>query len=232
VSKARLVITAVVVEGRGIRETARRYTVSPGWVSRLISRYRVEGEAAFEPRSRRPHTHPRAIPAATAELIIRLRHELTRQGLDAGAHTIAWHLAEQHQLTVSPATIWRTLKHAGLIIPEPSKKPKAAYVCFAAEQVGGFCQLRGVELSARMMIGQTLMRKASAAGSQPATTAIPDGMNHRSATATISPMAPTMTVRRIACGCQRSHRWWRVGDGLEVIARVLPTASLRAMHQS
>ena len=133
-SKARLVITAVVVEGRGIRETARRYTVSPGWVSRLISRYRVEGEAAFEPRSRRPHTHPRAIPAATAGLIIRLRHELTRQGLDAGAHTIAWHLAEQHQLTVSPATIWRTLKHAGLIIPEPSKKPKAAYVCFAAEQ--------------------------------------------------------------------------------------------------
>ena len=43
----------------------------------------------------------RAIPVATAELIIRLRRELTRQGLDAGAHTIAWHLSEQHQLTVS-----------------------------------------------------------------------------------------------------------------------------------
>jgi hypothetical protein len=41
------------------------------------------------------------------ELIIRLRGELAGQGVDAGPHTIAWHLAEQHQLTVSVATIWR-----------------------------------------------------------------------------------------------------------------------------
>jgi len=74
VSKARLVITAVVVQGRGVRETARSYQVSPGWVSRLVARYHVEGEAAFEPRSRRPHSQPTAIPAATVALIIRLRH--------------------------------------------------------------------------------------------------------------------------------------------------------------
>jgi transposase InsO family protein len=134
VSKARLVITAVVVQGRGVRETARSYQVSPGWVSRLVARYHVEGEAAFEPRSRRPHSQPTAIPAATVALIIRLRHQLVRQGLDAGAHTIAWHLAEQHQLQVSAATIWRILKAAGLIVPEPKKKPKTAYICFAAEQ--------------------------------------------------------------------------------------------------
>ena len=133
-SKARLVITAVVVQGRGVRETARSYKVSPGWVSRLVARYRVEGEAAFEPRSRRPYSQPRAIPAATVALIIRLRHQLARQGLDAGSHTIAWHLVEQHQLTVSEATIWRILKRAGLITPEPKKKPKSAYICFAAEQ--------------------------------------------------------------------------------------------------
>jgi transposase InsO family protein len=134
VSKARLVITAVVVQGWGVRETARSYKVSPGWVSRLVARYRVEGEAAFEPRSRRPHSQPTAIPMATAELIIRLRHRLVRQGLDAGAHTIAWHLVEQHQLTVSETTIWRILNRAGLITPEPKKKPKAAYLSFAAEQ--------------------------------------------------------------------------------------------------
>jgi len=134
VSKARLVITAVVVQGRGVRETARSYKVSPGWVSRLVARYRAEGEAAFEPRSRRPHSQPTTIPAATAALIIRLRHQLAGQGLDAGAHTIAWHLVEQHQLTVSEATIWRTLQRAGLITPEPKKKPKSAYLSFAAEQ--------------------------------------------------------------------------------------------------
>jgi transposase InsO family protein len=53
--------------------------------------------------------------------------------LDAGAQTIAWHLAEQHQLTVSEATIWRKLQQAGLITPEPKKKPKTAYRSFAAE---------------------------------------------------------------------------------------------------
>ena len=133
-SKARLVITAVVVEGRPVREVSAAYGVARSWIYELLVRYRSEGEAAFEPRSRRPHSQPTATPAATVALIIRLRHQLVRQGLDAGSHTIAWHLIEQHQLRVSEATIWRTLQRAGLIIPEPKKKPKTAYICFAAEQ--------------------------------------------------------------------------------------------------
>jgi len=134
VSKARLVITAVVVEGRPVAQVAADYGVSRQWIYKLLARYRVEGEEAFEPHSRRPHNQPTAIPVATVELIIKLRRGLTRQGLDAGAHTIAWHLTEQHQLTASPATIWRILKRAGLITPEPNKKPQSSYICFAAEQ--------------------------------------------------------------------------------------------------
>ena len=133
-SKARLVITAVVVEGRPVAQVAADYGVSRQWIYKLLARYRVEGEEAFEPHSRRPHNQPTAIPVATVELIIKLRRGLTRQGLDAGAHTIAWHLTEQHQITASPATIWRILKRAGLITPEPNKKPQSSYICFAAEQ--------------------------------------------------------------------------------------------------
>jgi transposase InsO family protein len=66
-SKARLVITAVVAEGLSQGEAARRYGVSQGWISRLVARYRAEGETAFEPRSRRPKTSPAAIRFA-AEL--------------------------------------------------------------------------------------------------------------------------------------------------------------------
>jgi hypothetical protein len=44
------------------------------------------------------------------------------------------------------------------------------------------------------------MRKVSAAASQPATTPIPNGASQRSTIATISPLAPTMTVRRVAGG--------------------------------
>jgi hypothetical protein len=46
-SKARVVITAIVVEGRTHGEVARAYGVSQGWISRLVARYRVEGGAAF-----------------------------------------------------------------------------------------------------------------------------------------------------------------------------------------
>src|SRR5829696_5720732 len=127
-------ISAVVVEGRSVGEVSAAYRVARSWIYELLARYRAEGEVAFEPRARRPRHQPTAIPAATAELIIRLRGELAGQGLDAGPHTIAWHLAQHHQLTVSAATIWRTLKRAGLIVSEPKKKPKSAYVSFAAEQ--------------------------------------------------------------------------------------------------
>jgi transposase InsO family protein len=127
------VITAVVVEGRSQAEVARSYGVSKGWVSKLIARYRAEGEAAFEPRTRRPKTSPTAIEAATVELIIRLRKELSEQGLDAGPDTIAWHLHHHHQLTVSRATISRYLARHGLVTPAPKKRPRSSYIRFQAE---------------------------------------------------------------------------------------------------
>ena len=132
-SKARLVITAVVTEGRSQGEVARAYGVSQGWVSRLVGRYRAEGEAAFEPRSRRPRTSPTAISADTADLIITLRKDLAGQGLDAGPQTIAWHLQHHHHIRVASATISRYLARAGLVTPDPAKRPKSSYLRFAAE---------------------------------------------------------------------------------------------------
>jgi transposase InsO family protein len=112
---------------------ARAYGVSQGWVSRLVARYLGEGEAAFEPRSRRPKTSPSAISPEVAGLIVQLRKELSGQGLDAGPHTIAWHLEHHHQIRVSPATISRYLSRAGLVVPEPAKRPKSSYLRFEAE---------------------------------------------------------------------------------------------------
>jgi transposase InsO family protein len=134
VSKRRLVITAVVIEGRSQSAVAREYGVSQAWISRLVARYRAEGEAAFEPRSRRPHTSPARLTQATIDLIIELRERLASKGLDAGPHTIAWHLEHHHGLIVSPASIHRHLRAAGLIEPQPQKRPKSSYIRFAAEQ--------------------------------------------------------------------------------------------------
>ena len=130
----RLLITAVVVENRHVPEVAAAYGVSRSWVYRLLDRYRREGEAVFEPRSKRPASNPLAIPTEAVDLIIELRHKLTATGLDAGPDTIGWHLEHHHGLTVSRATIARYLAKAGLVVPEPTKRPKSSYIRFAAEQ--------------------------------------------------------------------------------------------------
>jgi len=132
-SKRRLVITAVLA-GQSQSEVARTYGVSQGWISKLMARYRLEGEDAFEPLSRAPLSSPAATPPQTVELVLRLRKQLDDVGLDAGADTIGWHLTHHHATVLSRATINRILTRAGAITPDPSKRPKSSYLRFEADQ--------------------------------------------------------------------------------------------------
>lgn len=100
-SKARLVITAIEIEGRSVADVVDAYGVSRSWTYELLARYRAEGEAAFEPRSRRPKTNPTAISDRAITLIVELRKKLAESGLDAGPDTIAWHLEHHHQIEAS-----------------------------------------------------------------------------------------------------------------------------------
>ncbi len=131
-TSTRLLITAMVVENRPAGEVAATFGVSTSWLYELLARYRREGEAVFEPRSRRPETNPNATPAEVVDLLVRLRKELTGQGLDAGPETICWHLAHHHHITVARATVARHLTARGLIIAEPKKRPKSSYIRFEA----------------------------------------------------------------------------------------------------
>ncbi len=131
-SKARLVITALFVEGQQAAEVARRYGVHRSWVYKLKTRYQADGDAALEPRSRRPNTSPGATPAASIEVVLALRKRLSESGPDAGAETIGWHL--HHHLDLSRATINRILARAGAVSAQPRKRPKSSYIRFAAEQ--------------------------------------------------------------------------------------------------
>ncbi len=124
---------AVVTEGRTHAEVAAEHGVSRSWVTRLVGRYRAEGEAAFEPRSRRPISSPTKIDSDVTDLIVNLRQSLTDSGLDAGPHTIRWHLETHHGIVVSVSTIRRRLLAAGLIEPAPKKRPKSSYTRFEAE---------------------------------------------------------------------------------------------------
>jgi transposase InsO family protein len=139
-SMARLVITAVTIEGRSKSEVARDYGVSRVWVQKLVHRFQSEGAVAFEPRSRRPHSSPHAVDAEVEDAIIRLRKELSKQGLDAGAETIAAHLARQtptgggRPATPAVSTIWRVLSRRGFVRPQPQKRPRSSWRTFCADQ--------------------------------------------------------------------------------------------------
>jgi transposase InsO family protein len=107
--------------------------VSRRWVQKLVARYQAEGEAAFEPRSRRPHSNPRRTPGAIEDAIVALRKQLAEAGHDAGAETIAWHLREQNGTAPSVATIWRVLSRRGFVSQQPHKRPRSSWRRFAAE---------------------------------------------------------------------------------------------------
>ena len=133
-SLGRLVVTAVKVEGRTKAEVGRDYGVSRRWVYELVRRFDAEGEAGLEPRSRRPRASPHRTPAALEDEIVELRKELLDRGLDAGAHTIAVHLARRHNSAPSVATIWRVLSRRGLVTPQPQKRPRSSFIRFEADQ--------------------------------------------------------------------------------------------------
>ena len=133
VSKRRLVITAVLTGGPQ-SQVARKYHVSQGWITRLMARYRLEGEGVFEPASRAPRSHPNATSAQDVELVVALRAQLTAAGHDAGADTIGWHLRHHRGRDLSRATIHRILVRAELVGPAPQKRPRSSYIRFEADQ--------------------------------------------------------------------------------------------------
>jgi hypothetical protein len=91
----------------------------------LIAGYRAGGYGALEPRCRRPRSCTHETPAEVVEAIVRLRGQLAGEGHDAGAATIAYHLAQRMDRVPSRATIWRILKREGLITPQPQKRDHA-----------------------------------------------------------------------------------------------------------
>ncbi len=128
-----MVVDAVVLEGRSLRDVARTYGVSKSWVAELVTRYREGGEAALAARSRAHHGDPRAMSPETEERVVRLRKELTDLGTGAGAQSIQVHLLSRYGEAPSVSAIYRALQRRGFITPEPRKRPKASYVRFEAE---------------------------------------------------------------------------------------------------
>ena len=131
--KARFLVETHLRTGRPLAELAAAHGVHRSWLYKLVARYRREGDAGLEPRSRRPHHSPTSIRGRYEDDIIAVHKELRDLGVDAGSATIHAHLARRGPDVPSISTIWRILKARGFVTPQPQKRPKSSWKRFAAE---------------------------------------------------------------------------------------------------
>lgn len=130
--KNRIIVEAVLA-GKSQSQVAKQYGISQPRVSQLMARWRHGGWPALEKQSRRPHSNPKTTPPAVTARILQLRVQLAEQGCDNGAQSIAHALAGENLHVPANSTIWRILKNAGLITPQPKKRPRISYIRFQAD---------------------------------------------------------------------------------------------------
>jgi transposase len=129
------VIAYVEGETMNVAEVCRDCGIAPKTFYKYANRYRAEGLAGFEPRSRRPSSSPSKTPAVLEDAIVKLRKELADAGHDHGATTIQWHLGGDRrfkQTVPSVSTVHRILVRRGFITPQPHKRPKSSWCRFEA----------------------------------------------------------------------------------------------------
>ena len=127
----RAVVNAIL-EGENVAGAARRHGMSRQWAHELKRRYETEGEAGLLPRSRRAHRIPNRTGAAIRRRVVELRLELDAAGPDAGPESIAARLEREGTTPPANSTIHRILTDAGLVRPEPRKRPRSSYTRFEA----------------------------------------------------------------------------------------------------
>jgi transposase InsO family protein len=129
-----MVVDAVLLEGRSVREVAANFGVSKTFVAKLVQRYREGGPDALEPRSRAHRTDPRKSPPELEDRIVSLRKELEEFGVDHGAATIQIHLERELGAVPAVSTIHRILVRRGFVTPQPKKRPRSSFIRFEADQ--------------------------------------------------------------------------------------------------
>ena len=210
-SKHRVAVLKVVSGQLSVTAAATECRISRGHLHRLLRRYREEGLDALGPRSRRPRTSPQATTGPVRDRIVSLRTGLTARGLDAGPATIAWHLGREGLPVPSTSTIRRVLHAAGLVVPEPHKRPRSSWIRFEAAAPNGAWQSdfthwrladgSGVEICSwlddhsRYLLGCTVFRRVS--GDDVVATFTAAGDEHGWPAATLTDNGTVYTARLV-----------------------------------
>jgi transposase InsO family protein len=127
--------------GETVAEVCARHGISRASFYRYRRRYRAEGVAGLEPRSRRPRVSPGQIESVLEARIVELRRRHPRWG----ARRIH---AELRRAGIEPpavATIHRALRRNHLVAPQPERRPKATKR-FEREVANDLWQIDGTQV--------------------------------------------------------------------------------------
>jgi transposase InsO family protein len=136
-------LTAAIADGSlNVKRFCEEQGISRTTFYKWRDRYRSEGLAGLEERSRRPKNTSPGMPADVEDRIVELRKTLDDDGLDAGAATIWGHLVDEGWDPLpSEASIWRALTRRGFITPQAKKRPRSSYKTFVFDRVNECWQI-------------------------------------------------------------------------------------------
>jgi putative transposase len=113
---------------------------------------RIQAEGQWQPRSHRPHSSPGQTPATVEAEIVRLRAALAPDnGADAIGAALRQIAAEQDWAAAGlrvphRSTVNKILRRAGLVTPQPQKRPKSSFRRFAYARPRDCYQIDATEL--------------------------------------------------------------------------------------
>lgn len=139
-------VTAFVAgEPVNVAEVCREARTSRKTFYKWAARYRAEGLAGLEERSRRPLSSPSRTGQLVEDLIVEMRSTLAAAGLDHGSISIHDRLLASDYFadSVAPsvATIHRVLVRRQLVVPQPRKRPKGSWRRFEATAPNDYWQI-------------------------------------------------------------------------------------------
>ncbi|WP_307026709.1 DDE-type integrase/transposase/recombinase [Arthrobacter globiformis] len=124
----------------------RKHNVSRAWFYRVRAAAAEVGPVkALEKRPTLPSTMPTATAPGMVDLLLGARAELKKLGLDHGPLSVIAKLSRQGFRPPSRATVARIFARAGVVVPEPRKKPRSAYKRFVYPQPNACWQIDSTE---------------------------------------------------------------------------------------
>lgn len=131
-------VLAGPIDGVCVTDLCAALGISRQTYYRLRARYDRDGVDGLVPRSKRPHHSPTEVEVSMQLEILRLRQELP---VHRGAAAIVAELERLGHHAPAVSTVHRILVRAGLVTPQPRKRPKTSWTRFTYPVPNGCWQI-------------------------------------------------------------------------------------------